>query len=176
MGMVSASNVTLRPWTEEDFWLIERTMGDATMTEHLGGAESPEKLQSRHARYCRIGDNGTGQMFVIEVGDDHTAAGSIGYWEHESQGKIMLETGWAVLPEFQRQGVATHALHVLIDHARFHTTYPAIHAYPSVDNLPSNAVCRKAGFTLQGTSDFEYPPGHTMRCNDWRMELQSHLM
>ena len=34
-----------------------------------------------------------------------------------------------------------------------------------------DAICRKLGFTLLGPVDFEYPPGHPMRCNDWRLEL-----
>jgi len=46
-------------------------------------------------------------------------------------------------------------------------SHRSIHAYPGVDNGPSNAICRKAGFTLAGAHDFEYPPGHPMRCNDW---------
>jgi len=40
-----------------------------------------------------------------------------------------------------------------------------------VDNTPSNALCRRVGFTLVGTCDFEYPPGHAMRCHDWRLAL-----
>jgi RimJ/RimL family protein N-acetyltransferase len=46
-----------------------------------------------------------------------------------------------------------------------------MHAFPSVDNLPSNAICRKIGFTLQEEVEFEYPPGNFMRCNDWRLDL-----
>ncbi len=45
------------------------------------------------------------------------------------------------------------------------------HAYPSIDNPPSNAACRKAGFELLGEIDFEYPPGNPLRCNEWRIEL-----
>ena len=46
-----------------------------------------------------------------------------------------------------------------------------MHAYPSVDNAPSNAICRRLGFRLAGAVDVEYPPGTTMRCNDWRLDL-----
>jgi RimJ/RimL family protein N-acetyltransferase len=44
-------------------------------------------------------------------------------------------------------------------------------AESAVDNAPSNAVCRKLGFTLLGPREFEYPPGRPMRCNDSRLEL-----
>ena len=48
-----------------------------------------------------------------------------------------------------------------------------MHAYPAVDNAPSNGLCRKLGFELLGPSDFEWPPGSgtLMRCNDWRFDL-----
>jgi RimJ/RimL family protein N-acetyltransferase len=169
--MQDQAEVTLRPWAEGDFWLVERTMGDPAMTEHLGGPESPEKLRSRHERYCRVAETGIGQMFVILVGDEHRAAGSIGYWEHEWQGQPSWETGWSVLPEFQGQGIATQAIHAVVTHARATAKHPFMHAFPSIANGPSNAICRKAGFTLQGKADFEYPPGHWMECNDWRLEL-----
>ena len=32
-------------------------------------------------------------------------------------------------------------------------------------------VVVELGFTLQGEYDFEYPPGHWMRCNDWELNL-----
>ena len=46
-----------------------------------------------------------------------------------------------------------------------------VHAYPSVDNAPSNGICRKLGFTLLEECEFEYPKGSLMRCNDWRLDL-----
>jgi hypothetical protein len=32
-------------------------------------------------------------------------------------------------------------------------------------------VCERAGFTLLGPVDFEYPKGHWITCHDWRFEL-----
>ena len=57
--------------------------------------------------------------------------------------------------------------------ARARATHRFLHAFPSVDNAPSNAICRKLGFTLLGECDFEYPPGNRMRCNDWRLDLRA---
>ncbi|KAB1904108.1 GNAT family N-acetyltransferase, partial [Micromonospora sp. AMSO31t] len=59
----------------------------------------------------------------------------------------------------------------LIAEAAAHGDRRFAHAYPAVDHPASNAVCRKAGFTLLGETEFEYPPGHLMRSNDWRVEL-----
>jgi RimJ/RimL family protein N-acetyltransferase len=46
-----------------------------------------------------------------------------------------------------------------------------LHAFPSVGNAPSNAICRKLGFTLLEECEFEYPPGTFMQCNDWCLDL-----
>jgi RimJ/RimL family protein N-acetyltransferase len=46
-----------------------------------------------------------------------------------------------------------------------------LHAFPSIANAPSNGICRKAGFTNVGDVQFEYPPGHSMQCNDWCVDL-----
>jgi RimJ/RimL family protein N-acetyltransferase len=164
--------VDLRPWSEGDFHLLERLLGDREMTVHLGGPETPEKLRERHERYCQFTHTGPGCMFVIVAGPDRISAGSVGYWEKEWQGETVWETGWSVLPEFQGQGIATKATLAVVAKARAENKHRFIHAYPSVDNTPSNAICRKAGFTLQGGEyEFEYPPGNPMRCNDWRLDL-----
>jgi hypothetical protein len=40
-----------------------------------------------------------------------------------------------------------------------------------VDNIPSNALGHKAGFSLVEECDFEYPKGHLMRSNNWCLDL-----
>jgi RimJ/RimL family protein N-acetyltransferase len=106
-------------------------------------------------------------MFVIEAGPGSEPAGSIGYWEKEWLGETVWETGWSIVPELQGRGIATHAAALAVAAARQDGTHRSIHAFPSVENVASNAVCRKSGFTLRGEYDFEYPPGNIMRCNDW---------
>ncbi|HEX6656115.1 MAG TPA: GNAT family N-acetyltransferase [Candidatus Limnocylindria bacterium] len=162
------ADIRLRPWAEEDFLLLERTVGDPQMTRHLGGAESAEKMRERHARYLTMGDPDAGRMFVILAGG--VAAGTHGYWRREEARAAVWETGWFVLPDFQGMGVATAATQLVAELAFADAPDRPIHAYPGVDNAASNAVCRKAGFRLIGGLTFEYPPGHRLRCNDWVLE------
>jgi RimJ/RimL family protein N-acetyltransferase len=171
MNSEQPTDIDIRPWSDGDLQLLERLMGDPAMTEHLGGPETPEKIRERHERYCRSNDIDKGRMFVIVAGPGMIGAGSIGYWERDWQGQRVLETGWSVLPEFQGRGIATKAIAAVVERARAEREHRFIHAFPSVDNGPSNAICRTTGFTLQGEIDFEYPPGHFMRCNDWRLDL-----
>jgi RimJ/RimL family protein N-acetyltransferase len=145
------------------------------MNVHLGGPEAPEKILERQERYYRSSQTGINRMFVIVVGPEREPAGSIGYWEKDWQDEKIWETGWSVLPEFQGRGVATLATRVLVERARATRIHRFLHAFPSVSNLPSNAICRKVGFTLLGEVDFEFPPGHIMRCNDWVLDLFAGL-
>ncbi len=164
-------DIDIRAWSEADLGLLQRLMGDPEMMRYLGGPESDEKIRSRHERYMAIGDTGTGRMFVIVAGPERTPAGSVGYWERPVGDETAWETGWSVLPEFQGQGVATRSTALAIDRARGENRHRYLHAYPSVENAASNAICRKLGFRHLETQEFEYPPGNLMRCNDWQLDL-----
>ena len=159
-------DVRLRPWKPGDLTLLERLLGDPAMTVHLGGPESPEKLRRRNQAYAVV-NPAEGQMFVILAGDE--PAGSVGYWLLDWEGVTVWETGCSVLPEFQGRGIGSRGLRLAVELAREAAPHRAIHAYPSVDNTSSNAMCRSAGLTLVGEADFEYPVGHPMRVNDWML-------
>jgi RimJ/RimL family protein N-acetyltransferase len=163
--------VGLRAWSRDDLPLLQRLRGDPAMNVHLGGPEAPEKILERQERYYRSSLTGIDPMFVIVVGPEKVPAGSIGYWEKKWQDAPIWETGWSVLPEFQGQGIATRATLLVIELVRAESKGRRLHAFPSVNNPASNAICRKTGFTLRGEVDFEFPPGHTMRCNDWSLDL-----
>jgi RimJ/RimL family protein N-acetyltransferase len=165
------ADVRLEPWGQGDLPLLRRLMGDPAMTEHLGGPESEEKLVKRQARYERPSEPGSGGMFKIVDVASGEPAGSVGYWEKSWRGETVYETGWSVLPEFQGRGIAGAATEQVIAAAREERRHRYLHAFPSVENAPSNAICRKLGFELLGDSEFEYPKGHFMRCNDWRLDL-----
>lgn len=164
-------DVYIRPWTKEDLPLLERLMGDPNMTLYIGGPETKEKIYKRHERYCRDSDLEQNPMFAVLLGPENIKTGSIGYWEKEWKGRPIWETGWSILPEFQGYGIATRAIALVIRRAQLEGKYRFLHAFPSVDNIASNAVCRKAGFTLEEEVNFEYPPGHLMQCNDWKLDL-----
>lgn len=110
-------------------------------------------------------------MFKIVDGATGEGIGSVGFWERKWAGQVVLESGWAVIPAFQGRGIAVEATRQAIALAREAGTHRWVHAFPKVENGASNAICRKLGFELLGEEDFEYPPGHPIRCNDWRFDL-----
>ncbi len=167
-------DLRLEDWAEGDLPLLEKTVGDPEMTKHLGGPESAEKMAERQAKFEKLADSGTGRMFkIIDVASDD-AIGSVGYWDKSWRDEDVYETGWFVLPAFQGRGVAVAATQLAIDRARSEGKHRFLFAYPSVENAPSNAICRKLGFTLVEDAEFEYPKGSFMRCNVWRLDLFPH--
>jgi RimJ/RimL family protein N-acetyltransferase len=169
--MSDRSAVRIEPWGEGDLPLLEKLMGDPEMTEHLGGPESHEQITARQTRYERLADSGTDRMFKIINEATGEAVGSVGYWERTWHGEPVYEIGWSVLPAFQGRGIAGMATALAIARARADGKHRFLHAFPAVDNPPSNTVCRKLGFTLVEECQFEYPPGSFMQCNDWRLDL-----
>ena len=164
--------VDIRPYSKGDQWILQRTLGDPNETTHLGGSESEDRLQKRHKKYLALSkDPQTGYMFVITIGTKKTPAGTIGYWERDWDNQKVWEVGWSVLPEYQKQGIATAATRLLVNFVKELRSHRYIFAYPSVNNCPSNAICRKLGFTLIGDRDFEYPPGNILHCNIWQLDL-----
>ena len=163
--------IELVPWSDGDLWVVERFLSDPEMMEHLGGAQSHEQIVDAHSRYLDTGRSGAGGMFTVVVGPDSLVAGNIGYWDKRWRDELVYETGWMIFPEHQGRGLASEALRLLIARVRLDHQRRFLHAFPAVGNAPSNALCRRAGFINLGDLEFEYPPGHPLRCNDWRLDL-----
>ncbi|MFB9238261.1 GNAT family N-acetyltransferase [Plantactinospora siamensis] len=167
-------DVRLEPWSDAALELLRR-INTPQMRRHVGGPEPEEGLLARHRRYLAMPATGRGCMFAILLGED--MVGSISYHQRDWRGEQIYETGWNVLPPYQGRGVASAAGTALIaivrELARQSGAPRSLHAFPSVDNGPSNALCHRLGFTHRGPCDFEYPPGSgsLMRSNDWCLGL-----
>lgn len=165
--------VRLEPWGEGDLPLLKQLLGDPVMMQHLGGPESDAQITERHARYLRLAASGEARVYKVVQQATGAAAGSVVYWERTYRDEPIYEIGWSVLPEFQGQGIASAATAAAIAQMRAEGKRRFLHAFPAVDNPPSNAICRKLGFTLVEESEFEYPRGSFMRCNDWCLDLSA---
>lgn len=156
--------ITLEDWGDGHLELL-RALNTPEMTAHLGGPESDEQIIARDEKYVRFSALPEGGTYVIVA--DGELAGDIMYWSTGDD----WEMGWAVLPAFQRQGVATSAVLLALDAARSEHLFRYVHAVPRVSNDASNGVCRRVGFILAGSRDMEYPPGEWSPSNDWIYDL-----
>jgi RimJ/RimL family protein N-acetyltransferase len=160
----------IEPWADADLDLLRR-LNTAEVKKHLGGLETDEQLRTRHQRYLNFAP-GHGCMFRIVLPGGEPA-GTVGYGERTWRGSAVYEMGWNVLPACQGRGIATAAAQAAAAHAAAQHRHRYLHAFPSTGNSASNAICRKAGFTLLGECDFEYPAGRLMCSNDWRLDLSA---
>ena len=177
--------VRLEPWGEDDLPL-GTLLGDPVMMEHLAAyAQSGRTLfipaaGPRLRRRSSSATTATSASPGAKITVDGVSAGWVGYWEHEREGesleicvsgprvanapyaggRAIYEMGWSVLPEFQGRGVAGEATRLALEAARATDGPRTVHAFPMPENGPSNAICRKLGFTLLGEVEFEFPKGH----------------
>lgn len=159
--------------TTDDLPLYERVYRDPRMLKHLGGVPFPQEgLAPKLQRDVESIRRGAAWIFKIipDEEDEERAAGSVCIWESRVHDELMNEIGWSILPEFQRQGLATRAVSALLERARDAGRWDIIHAFPSVTNTASNAICRKMGFELLEEVDLEWS-GHALRCNHWLLKI-----
>lgn len=165
--------ISIELWDEGDLDLL-RQLNSPEMTVHFGGPETEEKILARHKRYQEIAHNGTGRMFKILLLPQLEVVGSVGYWDQTWKGEAVYEVGWSVLPGFQGRGIASDATAKAIASMHAEKKHRFVHAFPKINNIPSNAICRKLGFSFIGECNFEYPIGTMIRCNDWRLTVREN--
>ena len=160
----------LVPYSDEDIGLIEELESDPDSMRFLGGPVAPDRIPEIHQRrLATVADGDWYFKIVPEQGG--RPAGTIGIWSAAWQDEPIHETGWMVLPAFQRQGIATLALDLILSRARSEERFERVHAFPSVDNQASNALCRRFGFRLVDETDFDYRDTQ-LRVNVWELELR----
>jgi RimJ/RimL family protein N-acetyltransferase len=163
--------VELLPYTDEHRDLTEALELDPEVMSELGGPADPADLDRVHR--MRVETVARGQWyFVIVPEPSMPAVGAIGIWESTVAGSAIQEVGWMVLPEFQGRGIASEALRILIDRARSDPGYTRIHAFPGQSNAPSNALCRKNGFTKTEETEVKFRD-RPLRVNHWELDVSS---
>jgi RimJ/RimL family protein N-acetyltransferase len=159
-------------YSDEDLALTVALESDPEVMRELGGPTPKEEIPAIHRRRVATAANEVDWWLKIVPEPGGPAAGTIGVWESRPAGEPIHETGWMVLPEFQGRGIASAALALLLEQARAEPRLRHIHAFPAVTNGPSNALCRKFGFELNGEREFEFR-GQTLRCNHWELDVSA---
>ena len=169
MPPTAAPSIRLRPYADADRWLTEAIETNPVMMADLGGPLPADEIPGVHQR--RLDGMAADRVwyFVVELEPEGPVVGSICLWSDRIPGGFRSEAGWAILYEFQGRGLATEALRLLLARAATDGRWGDIHAFPGVTNGPSNAVCRKGGFTNVGEETVEYA-GRQLRCNHWVLE------
>jgi RimJ/RimL family protein N-acetyltransferase len=160
----------LRDYSNDDLWLTEALECDPTVMQHLGGPTPKEKITKLHERRLNSVLTKTVWYFTIVADPADGPVGTIGIWESDWKDSRVNETGWLILPAFQRRGLAKAAGQMILDRAKAEQKFKEIHAFPSVQNGASNAICQKLGFFLLGEVKVGYN-GPMHLSNHWKIEL-----
>jgi RimJ/RimL family protein N-acetyltransferase len=160
----------LRPLTAGDADVYERIYTEPVMWAELGGVREQD-MAEKLERDVRLVEEDRHWVLVI-VTDEGEPAGTVAVWDHEWNGETIDEIGWMVLPEFQGRGLASWAVGAALERARAEDRWPVLHAFPGVTNGPSNAICRKAGFTLVEAIAYEFR-GNVLHTNHWVLDRRA---
>lgn len=163
---VAPATMELRRYQDGDFGLTQALETDPVTMRELGGPTDRASLRSAHRRRCE-----DPWWFTIVPQPSGPAVGTIGIWASQLDGSAIFETGWMVLPVHQGRGIASAALALLIERVRAEPRLDRMHAFPAVGNGPSNALCRRAGFTLLGERELDYA-GHRLHCSHWALATE----
>ncbi|MFI6760991.1 GNAT family N-acetyltransferase [Micromonospora sp. NPDC050417] len=142
---------------------------DPVMMAELGGPLPREGMEEKVTQDARSAAADLDWIRMIVPDDDvvpEAVAGSVTLWAHETDGELISEIGWMVLPEFQGRGLAKRAVRLLLEQARDDRRWGEVHAYPATTNGPSNGICRSLGFRLVGERDISFA-GRLLRSNEW---------
>ena len=113
---------------------------DPVMMAHLGGPRRPEDMAQKVKRDAAEVAGGRALIYMIVVDGLRAdqVAGTVTLWRHDADG--VSEIGWMVLPAFQGRGLASRAV-TAMQQARAEQRWGVVHAYPSIENTASNAIC-----------------------------------
>lgn len=163
----------LRNVSADDLDLYESIHCDPKMMAHLGGAFPKERIPKILRNTLKYVETGRGWVFkIIPDEDTGCAAGTVCIWKSSWRSRSINEIGWMILPPYQGKGLASKAVRAILDKARSERRWYVIHAFPSTTNAPSNAICRKMGFSMIEEVDLKYAD-RALRSNHWRLDLRS---
>ncbi len=164
------AGMRLRNVRADDVDAYIRMRCDPVMMVNLGGPQSTDDMERKAARDAAEAEADREWILMILPDDDDTTtvAGTVALWSDTRDAESFSEIGWMVLPEFQGRGLARAAVQLVISRARADGRWGNVHAFPSIENDASNAICRSCGFALLGIEDTEFA-GHTFRTNHWML-------
>ena len=104
--------------TEEDVELRIRMETDPGLMSELGGPRPKEDIERAHAKSLLLAAEGECWPMKIIPDGSKMPAGNVDIFRSSHDGKDIYEIGWMILPEFQGRGLASRAVHEMLERAR----------------------------------------------------------
>jgi RimJ/RimL family protein N-acetyltransferase len=146
-------DVTLRPWHEDDAHALARRINDPAVAEFMDIIPQPYSLADAFEFLGRCAEGwrtGLSTNFAIFVEGVDGATGGLGvHWNDRENG--VAEVGYWVGADVRGRGVATAATRLAARWAfEVAPDLERLQLRADVENVASNRVAEKAGFTREG--------------------------
>ncbi|MCK6263735.1 GNAT family N-acetyltransferase [Vibrio sp. ZSDE26] len=170
---METERLILRQWGEEDFAPYAALNADPTVMRYfpstLTKQESDEQAMQIHGL---IADRGWG-FWAVELKSTGEFIGFVGLHSQDENSGIpnapFVEIGWRIASQHWGKGYAPEAAKKALEFGFEHLNAPAIYAFTTLTNDPSQIVMRKVGLSNvdQNFLHPKLPQGH---------ELQQHCL
>jgi RimJ/RimL family protein N-acetyltransferase len=152
--------VALRPWRDEDVPAKFAAFSDPTVQRFSWPGALPYTeidAWASHREHVRAWEDGTGAEFAcVEPPDDDALIGGASIYDIDTAGR-QASVGYWVAVHARGRGVATHATKLLTRWAFEELKLQRLQLTCGPDNLASQCVAERAGFTREALLRSHYP-------------------
>jgi len=140
---------------------LERVFCDALMMRYLGGAWTPDQVEAALQEWRQDWGVDSRWSGVLVKKDTLESLGTAGITKDTIPGEPGLELSWFVVPEHQRQGLATEITRELLHFAFDGLGADRVVAETHPENPGANGILDKLGFACLGEQrhTYDYLPG-----------------
>jgi len=158
--VLEGERLRLRPHRADDLDAYTLLWSDETVVRFIGGR--PLGRSECWARILRF--RGMWEMlgfgfWIVEQKQSGRLAGEAGIMDLRREIEPSLdgtyEAGWALMPDFHGQGLASEAMRLVLDWADRHHPSTPLSCIIAEENQPSLRLAAKLGFSRSGAGDYQ---------------------
>jgi RimJ/RimL family protein N-acetyltransferase len=144
--ILTTERLAFRPFTPNDFELMARLHRDPEVGRYFGGVWHDEKVRGAIAEFAaEQAELGHSKWLAFLHDGTFVGRAGVSFWEHTGE----LELGYALLPAFWGQGLATEAARAVADFAFKATEVDHLIGFTHLENVGSQRVLEKIGMVRQ---------------------------
>ena len=159
MELPHSERLRFRPLTENDVDNLLQIFGDPVAMEFWPGTQTRDEMVPRikWAQDC-YRELGYG-LWAVELEVTGEFVGRVGLIPQQGiAGRDEVEVGYALVPRFWHQGLATEAAAACLDYAFEIVELPRVVALIRPENLPSRHVAERLGMRIERRIDWQGMP------------------
>jgi RimJ/RimL family protein N-acetyltransferase len=156
---IRTARALLRQWHDSDIPVWVEMNADAQVRRYFPTVATAEAAAGEATRIrAALAQRGWG-AWALEIPGSVPFAGFVGLIVPAFQAHFVpaVEIGWRLMRSTWHQGYATEAAQAVVRFAFEQLELPELISMTVPDNLPSQAVMKRLGFTHDSQDDFDHP-------------------